>query len=77
MIKENSMKKNLGSLDRVLRIMAAIGIVILYFTDQISGTAAIVLGILAIIFVATSCIGVCPLYIPLKLSTKKDQKTTT
>jgi hypothetical protein len=71
------MKQNLGSLDRVLRIMAALGITILYFTDQISGTAAIVLGILAIIFVATSYIGVCPLYIPLKLSTKKDQKTTT
>jgi hypothetical protein len=70
------MKQNMGSLDRVLRIIIALGIIVLYFTDQMSGTAAIVLGLLAVIFVVTSFIGVCPLYIPLKLSTKKDQKTT-
>jgi Na+(H+)/acetate symporter ActP len=71
------MKQNMGSLDRVLRIIIALGIAVLYFTDQMSGTAAIVLGLLAVIFVVTSFIGVCPLYIPLKLSTKKDQKTAT
>jgi Na+(H+)/acetate symporter ActP len=70
------MKQNMGSLDRVLRIIIALGIAVLYFTDQMSGTAAIVLGLLAVIFVVTSFIGVCPLYIPLKLSTKKDKKTT-
>lgn len=66
------MKQNTGSLDRVLRIIIALGIAVLYFTDQMSGTTAIVLGLLAVIFVVTSFIGVCPLYIPLKLSTKKD-----
>ena len=69
------MKQNMGSLDRVLRIIIALGIIVLYFTDQMSGTAAIVLGLLAVIFVVTSFIGFCPLYVPLKLSTKKDQKT--
>jgi hypothetical protein len=71
------MKQNMGSLDRVLRIIIALGIAVLYFKDQMSGTTAIVLGLLAVIFVVTSFIGVCPLYIPLKLSTKKDQKTKT
>jgi hypothetical protein len=49
-------------------------IAILFFTDQITGTAAIILGIFAIVFLLTSAIGFCPLYLPLKLSTikKKD-----
>jgi Na+(H+)/acetate symporter ActP len=69
------MKQNMGPLDRVLRISIALVIAVLYFTDHMNGTAAIILGLLAVIFVVTSFIGVCPLYIPLKLSTKKDQKT--
>jgi len=69
------MKRNMGPFDRVLRISVALVIAVLYFTDQMSGTAAVVLGLLDVIFVVTSFIGVCPLYIPLKFSTKKDQKT--
>jgi amino acid transporter len=65
------MKKNMGSIDRTVRVIAAIVIGILYFTGQITGTASIILGILAIIFVLTSIVGLCPLYILLKLSTLK------
>jgi hypothetical protein len=71
------MKQNMGSLDRILRIIIAFGIAVLYFTDRISGTTAAVLGLLAVIFGTTSFIGVCPLYIPLKLSTKKSKKSIT
>ena len=67
------MKKNMGSTDRIIRILLAVVIVILYFTNQISGTAAIILGVLAIIFVATSFISFCPLYLPFGISTKKQQ----
>jgi len=68
------MKKNMGSIDKFVRVLVAVVIGILYFTDQITGTAAIILGIIAVIFLLTSAIGVCPLYLPLKLSTikKKD-----
>jgi hypothetical protein len=68
------MKQNIGSIDKIVRVLVAAAIAILYFTDQITGTAAIVLGILAVIFLLTSAIGFCPLYLPLKLSTikKKD-----
>ena len=69
------MKQNMGPLDRVLRISVALVIAVLYFTDQLSGTAAVVLGLFSIIFAWTSFVGFCPLYIPLKLSTKNDQKT--
>jgi small-conductance mechanosensitive channel len=68
------MKQNMGSIDKVVRVLVAITIAVLYFTNQISGTAAIILGVLAVIFLLTSAIGFCPLYLPLKLSTikKKD-----
>ncbi|HMB41578.1 MAG TPA: DUF2892 domain-containing protein [Balneolaceae bacterium] len=66
------MKKNMGTVDKVIRIIVAIVIGVLYFTGQITGTAAIILGILAIVFLLTSIVGTCPLYLPLSLSTKKD-----
>ena len=68
------MKQNMGTLDRLIRFILAVIIGILYFTGQISGTAAIVLGVVAIAFILTSAIGHCPAYIPLKLSTKKGNK---
>ncbi|MEO6832876.1 MAG: DUF2892 domain-containing protein [Chitinophagaceae bacterium] len=65
------MKKNMGRTDRIVRILLALTIVILYFTHQISGSAAIILGILGIIFLATSYISFCPLYFPFGISTRK------
>ena len=67
------MKQNMGTLDRLIRIVLAVIVGILYFTGQISGTAAIVLGIFAIIFILTSIVGHCPLYTPLNISTKKEE----
>ena len=66
------MKKNMGTLDRTIRVTLAIVVAILYFTNQITGTAAIVLGILAIVFVLTSFVGTCPLYLPFGLSTRRE-----
>jgi len=66
------MTKNMGTADRALRILIAIVIGFLWYTGRIGGTLAIVLGILAIVFVLTSLIGWCPLYNPLKLSTRRE-----
>jgi hypothetical protein len=63
------MKKNMGTIDRAIRVLLAIVIGILYLTGNISGTAAIILGILAVIFILTSVIGFCPLYMPFNIST--------
>ncbi len=65
------MKKNLGSADRIIRALFAVVVALLYFTDQITGTLAIVLGALAVILLATSVVSFCPIYAALKLSTKK------
>nr|WP_315147279.1 DUF2892 domain-containing protein [uncultured Flavobacterium sp.] len=65
------MKKNMGSTDKVIRILIALIIGVLYYTGIISGTTAIILGIFAVIFVLTSLISFCPLYLPLGISTCK------
>ncbi|MDP4223086.1 MAG: DUF2892 domain-containing protein [Bacteroidota bacterium] len=66
------MKKNMGTVDRVIRILIAAAILILKLTNIISGTFAVVLLVLAGILVLTSLVGICPLYHPLGLSTKKN-----
>ena len=63
------MKKNMGTIDRVVRIALAVAVLVLFLTHAISGPVAIVLGVIAAVLVLTSFVGVCPLYIPLKLST--------
>ncbi len=64
------MKKNMGSLDRIIRITVAMLIAALYFGGVISGTLAVVLGILAVVFVLTSAAATCPLYMPFHISTR-------
>lgn len=70
------MKKNMGAMDKVIRIAVAIVIAALYFAGQISGTVAIIGLVLSAVFILTSLIGFCPLYLPFGLSTlrKKDAK---
>lgn len=67
------MKKNMGTTDKAIRILIAVVILALYFTNVISGTLAVILLILAGVFVLTSLIGTCPLYLPFGLSTTKKE----
>ena len=68
------MKPNMGTFDRIMRLLAATLVIALYFMNVISGTVAIVLLVLAGIFILTSLISFCPLYLPFGISTKKEQK---
>ena len=65
------MKKNMGGADRVIRVIIAAIIAVLYFTKVIPGTLGIVLLALAGIFVLTSLISFCPLYAPFGINTCK------
>jgi hypothetical protein len=65
------MTKNMGNADRAIRLLVALGIAVLYFTGTISGTLAIVLGVVALAFVVTSFVGTCPSYMPFRFSTRK------
>jgi 1,4-dihydroxy-2-naphthoate octaprenyltransferase len=64
------MPKNMGNVDKIIRVAVAVLILVLYLTHQISGLAAIILGALAAVFVLTSLVGTCPLYMPFGLSTR-------
>lgn len=68
------MKQNMGVADKTIRLVVVAVIAALYFSGQIAGTAAIILGIIAVAFLVTSLIGWCPTYVPFGISTKKADK---
>ena len=65
------MKKNMATVDRIIRVVIVALVAVLYFTHQLSAVAAIILGILAVVFLLTSIVGTCPLYMLLGISTKR------
>jgi len=65
------MNKNVGSADRVIRILAAVVVAVLLLTGAISGTLGLVLGIVGAVLLVTAFVSVCPLYMLLGISTKK------
>jgi len=67
------MKKNMGNLDRTIRVLVAAIVAVLYLTDQITGTAAIILGVVGVVFMATSLVSSCPLYTVFGLSTRRSE----
>ncbi len=68
------MKKNMGSTDKTVRLVAALVIVILAFAKVITGVWAVVLLILAAVFVITSLVSFCPLYLPFGMNTSKKKE---
>lgn len=69
------MKKNMGIIDKIIRIAVAALIAVLYFSHVISGTTAAILGALSVVLIATSFIGFCPLYVPFGISTCKTKRS--
>lgn len=63
----------MGTIDKVIRIMVAVVVVVLWLTNVISGTLAIILLAFSAIFIVTSFLSFCPLYLPLGLSTRKKE----
>jgi uncharacterized membrane protein len=67
------MKKNMGTIDKSVRILIAAVVVLLFFTNVITGVLAYILLAFSAVFVLTSLVGFCPLYLPFGLSTKKKE----
>lgn len=65
------MKANVGTIDKVIRLLVAVIFVVLFFTNVVTGTPGIILLVLAGVFVLTSLISFCPLYLPFGINTKK------
>lgn len=68
------MKKNMGTLDRTMRVLFAIIMGALYFTHTVTGALGVVLLILAVIFLLTSFVSFCPLYAIFGFSTRKEKQ---
>lgn len=68
------MKTNMGIIDRVLRAVVAVVIIGLYSTNVVTGTLGIVLIVLSIVFLLTSFIGFCPLYLPFGINSRGKKK---
>ncbi|MCT4603574.1 MAG: DUF2892 domain-containing protein [Marinifilum sp.] len=65
------MKKNMGTLDRILRVIVSVTLAILYFTGIISGTIGLIVFIFACVMFLTSVIGNCPPYTLMGINTCK------
>ena len=63
------MKKNVGHTDKLVRLAGALLIAVLYFTNMISGTTSIILGVVALMLALTSLVNFCPLYTILGVNT--------
>jgi len=63
------MKMNMGTIDKVIRILVAVILAILFFANLITGTLGIILLVLGAVFVLTSLISFCPLYWPFGINT--------
>ena len=68
------MKKNMGSIDKIIRVIIAVIVAVLYFTEVIPGVLGIVLMVLAAVFVLTSMVSFCPLYAPFGINTCSAKK---
>jgi hypothetical protein len=68
------MKTNMGTLDRVIRLILAGIFAVLFFTETIAGTWGIVLMTLAVVFALTAVVSFCPLYAPFGISTCSTKK---
>ncbi len=64
--------RNMGTIDRIIRITLALVSVALIVTGTVTGVLAVLLGVLAAVFAITSVFSFCPLYLPFKLSTRPE-----
>lgn len=69
------MKMNMGNLDRILRVIVAIGIGGAWYMNLLPTAWASILGLLAVVFALTSVVGTCPLYMPFGINTKDAEQS--
>ena len=67
------MKKNMGMTDKIIRTLIAVVMLVLYFTNVVTGTLGIVLIVISAVFLLTSLVSICPLYSILGISSKQKE----
>jgi hypothetical protein len=74
-LKKHKVMKNMGEIDRTIRMVIAFAIVLLFINGNISGGLGIALIVVAFVFAFTSLMSFCPLYMPFKISTVRKKAT--
>lgn len=59
----------MGTTDKIIRLIVAIVFAVLYFTNTVTGTFGLILVVLGAVFVLTSLVSFCPLYLPFGINT--------
>ena len=67
------MKKNMGAVDRIIRVIVAIILGGIFISGKVSGFLAALIAVFAVMLLFTSTVGWCPLYSPFGISTKRPQ----
>lgn len=65
------MPKNMGGVDRIVRLAVALALVLMAATGFLRGGWLVVGIVVAAVFAVTSLLGFCPLYVPLRISTRR------
>ena len=65
------MKRNMSNADRIIRVLIAALFAYLYFGGVVTGALGVILLVLGAVFLLTSIVAFCPLYVPFKISTHK------
>jgi hypothetical protein len=68
------MKKNVGKIDRIIRILIVIALAVLVFAKVVTGTLAIIFIVAGVVLLATSIFNTCPIYLALGCSTCKTKE---
>ena len=61
--------KNIGKTDKIVRVLIAVLFTVLFLNQVVTGVMGVILVILAGVFLLTSVVGTCPLYLPFKINT--------
>ena len=63
------MKKNVGTVDLIIRICVSITLATLFFTETVTGVAGIILLVLSGTIALSGIIGFCPFYVLFGINT--------
>ena len=65
------MKQNMGKTDRIIRLLLSVAMTGIFLGKVVTGIAGIILVLLSAVFLLTSFIKFCPLYLPFKINTNR------
>jgi hypothetical protein len=67
------MKKNVGSIDQIIRYLLAAVLIILFATKIVTGVLGYILLAVAVVFIVTALLNFCPIWWMIRVRTNKNK----